>query len=116
MSLVEFTFRDEVQRANIMAVLTVLGRAPRRNKDRGDLAQHRIEPSALDKRKTIHARHLDIDEKDAIVATSRLFERLFCGNSEVNVVSSGLEDALLEHPGRERVVNDEDWQPRWHFS
>ena len=61
---------------------------------------------ALDEREAVHARHLDVDQEQAVAAA-----RAPCRSASspeaasVHLVAGRLEDALLQHAGGERVVD-----------
>ena len=61
---------------------------------------HELEP--------VHARASPRRRGTARTGAPRLVEGLLGGDGDVDLVAGGLEDALLEHARRERVVHDQD--------
>jgi len=85
----------------------VLGRSPRRHQDRRGVPEARIGARPLHEGEAIHARHLHVDEVEAVTPARRLLEPLLGRGGDVDRVARGLEDALLQHARGQRVVDDE---------
>src|SRR5690606_7885260 len=101
-----------VARTGFSSLLEVFRLIPRGDQDRRNELQLRILSGQSNELEATHPRHLDVDQEDAITLRSRLLEPLLSGRRELDLVPRRLENALLEHAGRERVIDDKDRQAR----
>src|SRR5206468_973571 len=94
LGLVELALHDEALRANTVAPAPVLRRAAGGDENRWSIAERGFRANPLDEREPVHARHLDIDEKERIRFAVRALERFFSRHRDVNVEARRLENAL----------------------
>jgi len=63
------------------------------------------------KLEAVHARHLDIDDEEAVATIVSLRECIRGETARSNLVARRFQDALLQHSGRQRVIDDKDRRP-----